>query len=125
MGMQTRRIIAAAALALSLSMTGFGQRGEGRKGGQMARQQMEELREKLKLTEAQEKDLRAALAENMKKNMALREKAGEPGANVREERRKIVEEHDAALAKILDKDQLVKYKEIAAERREAMKKKRQ
>lgn len=118
--MKIRDIAIAAVMAVALSTTGFAQRN----GGRAAERQVEQLKEQLKLSEDQQKEVRKILTDTAAKTRELREKQGE-GDSAREQLRKIREDNEAALAKVLDKEQMEKYKEIASQRREGMRKKKQ
>jgi len=89
----------------------------------MIDRQVGQLKDELKLSADQEKQVRGILEEQMKKQMALREKMepGQPPSDeVRQEMTKIREDGNTQMAKVLDEKQLEKYEKIQAERRGRM-----
>jgi len=87
---------------------------------QMVQRQLDEMKDRLKLTSDQEAKVKPILEESSKKMMAMREKM-EPGTPPTEEVMTAMRENREATAKkigeVLTKDQLTEYQKMMSERR--------
>lgn len=89
-------------------------------GGQMVQRQLDEMKDRLKLTAEQEAKVKPILAESAKNMMAMREKM-EPGTPPTEEMMTAMRESREATAKkindVLTTEQQAEYKKMMSERR--------
>lgn len=121
--MQTT-VMAGLALMCSVGVV-MSQRPEGAPkgpmgGGQMVQRQLDEMKDRLKLTAEQEAKVKPILEESAKKMMAMREKM-EPGTPPSEEMMTAMRENRETTAKkideVLTKEQQAEYQKMQSERR--------
>jgi hypothetical protein len=114
------------AVVLLLSSAGIAlcQQRQGRGGSpeQMVDRQVAAMKERLKLTDEQEKKVKPILLESMKKSAEIRQKynlqQGErPSEEAMNEMRKSREETTKKLSEVLSKEQMTEYEKMMSERR--------
>lgn len=121
------RIFQSAVLAAALLTASAGaqeqtqqQERQGRRGRQMAANQVEVLKDRLKLNDDQVAKVKPILAESAKKAMELR-RGSEPGQAPSEETQAAMaknrEETNKKLSEVLSKEQMTEYEKMLSERR--------
>jgi hypothetical protein len=114
-----------AAMAAMLLIAGAGAAYCQQRGGdpaQMVDRQVAAMKERLKLTDEQEKKVKPILLDSIKKNAEMRKKynfqQGErPSEEAMAEMKKTREETNKKLGDVLSKEQMTEYEKILAERR--------